>query len=58
MACTVLMRGELRRTATHIYLGQFMKLEFSYLVGNILYETSSVKSVLFGLEKQKETTVY
>lgn len=54
----VLMRGELRRMATHMYLGQFIKLGFSGLVGSFLCETSSVKSVLLGLEKQKEATIY
>lgn len=48
MAYMVLMRGELRRMATHRYLGQFIKLEFSDLVGSVLYETFSVKSVLLG----------
>lgn len=54
----VLMRGELKRVAKRIYLGQFIKLEFSDVVGSILYEISSVNSILLGLEKQKETTIY
>lgn len=54
----VLRREELRRMATRMYLGQFIKLEFSDLVDSILYETSSVNPVLLGLEKQKEAIVY
>lgn len=54
----VLMRGELRRMAKRIYLGQFIKLEFSDVVSNFLYEISSVNSVLLGLEKQKEAAIY
>ena len=53
----VLMREELRRMATHMYLEQFIKLEFSDLVGSILYEICSVQSVLLGLEKQKEARI-
>jgi len=50
----ILMRGELRRMATHVYVGQFIKLEFSDLVSSISYETSLVKSVLLGLQKQRK----
>lgn len=45
----VLIWGQLRRMATHMYLGQLIKLQFFDLVSSTLYENSSAKSVLLGV---------